>query len=34
LKWFFIGEVGSVNLHPSFARSWPAISAQLLDIAG
>jgi 8-oxo-dGTP diphosphatase len=34
LKWFFIGEVGSVTLHPSFARSWPAISAQLQDIAG
>ncbi|MEY2797753.1 MAG: hypothetical protein RIS22_19, partial [Actinomycetota bacterium] len=32
LRWFLIEEVGSVNLHPSFARSWPTISAQLQEI--
>ena len=34
LKWFAISEVEDVNLHPSFARSWPLISARIVDIAG
>jgi hypothetical protein len=34
LRWFSIERVSAVNLHPSFARSWPAISAQLLGIVG
>jgi len=34
LKWFAISEAAKANLHPSFARSWPLISARLLDIAG
>ena len=32
LRWFSIQEVGAVNLHPSFARSWPTISARLQEI--
>lgn len=32
LRWFSINEVGAVNLHPSFARSWPTISARLQEI--
>lgn len=31
LEWFAIDEVADANLHPSFARSWPAISARLVD---
>lgn len=34
LQWFEISEVKGVNLHPSFARSWPSISVRLVDIAG
>lgn len=32
LNWFAIDEVTRANLHPSFARSWPAISARLADV--
>ena len=34
LRWFSIERLSAVNLHPSFERSWPAISAQLLGIVG
>ena len=34
LRWFSIAQVSEVNLHPSFARSWPTISARLLQIVG
>ena len=34
LRWFAIARVSEVNLHPSFARSWPTISARLLQIVG
>lgn len=34
LRWFSIEKVSAVNLHPSFARSWPTISARLLGIVG
>lgn len=32
LRWFEFSEVASVNLHPSFAKSWPEINARLLSI--
>lgn len=32
LDWFAIDEVAKANLHPSFARSWPVISARLGDV--
>ena len=34
LRWFSIAQVGEANLHPSFARSWPTISARLQEIVG
>ena len=34
LRWFSIAQVTEANLHPSFARSWPTISARLLQIVG
>lgn len=33
LQWVSIADVTAVNLHPSFARSWPEIFPKLLDIA-
>ena len=33
LRWCPINQVASLDLHPSFARSWPKLSALLLDIA-
>lgn len=33
IRWFPIDEIESVELHPSFARSWPEISARILEIS-
>ena len=32
LSWVAIDEVASVNLHPSFARTWPEINARLRGV--
>jgi 8-oxo-dGTP pyrophosphatase MutT (NUDIX family) len=31
LRWIPFEEVAALNLHPTFAASWPALSAKLLD---
>ena len=34
LLWIPVEEVAGINLHPSFAASWPELCARLLDGAG
>ncbi len=34
LRWFFIEELGDLNLHPSFAKSWPSVSVLVASIEG
>ncbi len=34
LRWFEVNEVSSANLHPSFARSWPAVEIMVRRIVG
>lgn len=34
LRWFLIDEITELTLHPSFAKSWPKVSALLLGIEG
>jgi len=31
LRWIPLQEVAGINLHPTFAASWPALSERLLD---
>lgn len=33
LRWFALSEVAQLDLHPSFAKSWPEINARIVDIA-